>query len=250
MKSLGDEAKMEAFVDEVANLVRSQSASIFGNVFVVFPVAYLLGMALLATQEIPVDAEKAAKTVDSLSLLGPSALFAAFTGVLLWFSSVLAGWVDNWFHYRRLGPAIAAHRRLAYVLGPSTMQRVAGFLDREIAGLTANISLGFLLGSVPAFFAFYGLPVEVRHVTLSSGQLAAAVVVLGWGIAASASFWLAVTGIALIGALNVGVSFALALNVAIQARDVESIRRRRVYGAILRRMATEPASFLYPRRES
>ncbi|HEX5628717.1 MAG TPA: hypothetical protein VFX72_04030 [Usitatibacteraceae bacterium] len=250
MKNLGDAAKMEAFVDEVANLVRSQSASIFGNVFVVFPVAYLLGMALLAVHGIPVDAGKAAKTVDSLSILGPSALFAAFTGVLLWFSSVLAGWVDNWFHYRRLGPAIASHRRLAYVLGPSTMQRVAGFLDREIAGLTANISLGFLLGSVPAFFAFYGLPVEVRHVTLSSGQLAAAVVVLDWEIATTASFWMAVAGIALIGALNVGVSFALALNVAIQARDVEGIRRARVYGAILRRMLTEPASFLYPRRES
>ena len=248
MRNLDDRAKMEAFVDEVANLVRSQSASIFGNVFVVFPVAYLLGAALLATHEIPVDANKAAKTVDSLSVLGPSALFAAFTGVLLWFSSVLAGWVDNWFHYRRLGPAIAAHRRLAYAFGPSTMQRVAGFLDREIAGLTANISLGFLLGSVPVFFAFYGLPVEVRHVTLSSGQLAATVVVLGWGIAATASFWLAVAGIALIGVLNVGVSFALALNVAIQARDVEGTRRRSVYRAILRRMLREPASFLFPRK--
>jgi site-specific recombinase len=247
MKDLDDQAKMDAFVDEVTNLVRSQSASIFGNVFVVFPVAYLLGMALLATHEIPVDAAKAAKTVDSLSVLGPSALFAAFTGVLLWFSSVLAGWVDNWFHYRRLGPAIAAHRRLAYAFGPSTMQRVAAFLNREIAGLTANISLGFLLGSLPVFFAFYGLPVEVRHVTLSSGQLAAAVVVLGWGIATTASFWMAVAGIALIGALNVGVSFALALNVAIQARDVEGIRRRAVYVAIARRMATDPASFLFPR---
>jgi len=250
MRDLDDKVKMEAFVDEVANLVRSQSASIFGNVFVVFPVSYLLGMALLAAHDIPIDAEKAAKTVDSLSILGPSALYAAFTGVLLWFSSVLAGWVDNWFHYRRLGPAIASHRRLAYVFGPSATQRVAGFLNREIAGLTANISLGFLLGSVPVVLAFYGLPVEVRHVTLSSGQLAATAVVLGWGIAASASFWLAVAGIALIGALNVGVSFALALNVAIQARGAEGVRRRSVYGAILRRMTRAPASFLFPRRQS
>lgn len=249
MRNLDDQARMDAFVDEVANLVRSQSASIFGNVFVVFPVAYLLGMALLATDAIPVDAAKAAKTVDSLSILGPSAIFAAFTGVLLWFSSVLAGWVDNWFHYRRLGPAIASHRRLAYAFGPSAMQRVAGFLDREIAGLTANISLGFLLGSLPVMFAFYGLPIEVRHVTLSSGQLAATVVVLGWGIVASASFWLAVAGLALIGALNVGVSFALALNVAIQARGVEGIRRRAIYGAILRRMLRQPSSFLFPRAE-
>jgi site-specific recombinase len=250
MRNLDDKTRMDAFVDEVANLVRSQSASIFGNVFVVFPVAYLLGMALLAAHGIPVDAAKAARTVDSLSILGPSAIYAAFTGVLLWFSSVLAGWVDNWFHFRRLGPAIASHRRLAYVLGPSTMQRVAGFLDREIAGLTANISLGFLLGSLPVVFAFYGLPLEVRHVTLSSGQLAATVAVLGWGIAADASFWLAVAGIALIGVLNVGVSFALALNVAIQARDMAGIRRRAVYGAIARRMMSAPASFLFPRKES
>ncbi len=247
MRNLEDEARMEAFVDEVANLVRSQSASIFGNVFVVFPVAYLLGMALLAAHEIPVDAGKAAKNVDSLSILGPSAIYAAFTGVLLWFSSVLAGWVDNWFHYRRLGPAVASHRRLAYAFGPSTMQRVAGFLDREIAGLTANVSLGFLLGSLPVVFAFYGLPLEVRHVTLSSGQLAATVVVLGWGIVATAPFWLAVAGLALIGALNVGMSFALALNVAIQARNIEGIRRRAVYGAIVRRMVTAPASFLFPK---
>jgi site-specific recombinase len=250
MKDLADPARMEAFVDEVANLVRSQSASIFGNVFVVFPVAYLLGLALAGAFEIPVDARKAAKTVESLSILGPSVVFAAFTGVLLWMSSVLAGWVDNWFHYRRLGPAIAGHRRLAYAFGPSTMQRMAGFLDREIAGLAANISLGFLLGSLPVVFAFYGLPLDVRHVTLSSGQLAAAVVVQGWGVAASAPFWLAVAGIAAIGVLNVGVSFALALQVAIRARNVTGIGRRAVYGAILRRMIREPATFLFPRKEA
>jgi site-specific recombinase len=248
MKGLQDGARMEAFVDEVANLVRSQSAGIFGNVFVVFPVAWLLGTLMAVSLGLnPVDTGKAVKTIDSLSLLGPSAFFAAFTGVLLWFSAILAGWVDNWFAYRRLGEAIAAHRRLVYVFGPSAMRRLGGFLSREIAGLTANISLGFMLGSVPVLLAFYGLPVEVRHVTLSSGQLAAAIVTLGWGVVSTAPFWLAVAGIAVIGALNVGVSFALALQVAIRARDIGSVGRRAVYGAILRRMLREPASFLFPK---
>ncbi|MBL0142102.1 MAG: recombinase [Betaproteobacteria bacterium] len=249
MKGLADRGKMEAFVDEVANLVRSQSASIFGNVFVVFPAAYLLGLVLANAFTIPMDAHKASKTVESLSALGPSALFAAFTGVLLWFSSVLAGWVDNWFHCRRLGPAIAAHRRLAFVFGPSTMQRVAGFLDREIAGLAANLSLGFLLGLVPVAFDFFGLPVEVRHVTLSTGQLAAAMVVLGWSFLATSAFWLAVAGIAVIGVLNVGVSFALALQVAVRARETDGAARGAVYGAILRRLVREPVTFLFPKKE-
>jgi site-specific recombinase len=247
MKHLGDAARMESFVDDVANLVRSQSASIFGNVFAVFPVAYLLGLALASAFAIPLDAQKAAKTVGSLSILGPSALFAAFTGVLLWFSSVLAGWVDNWFHYRQLGPAIAGHRRLVYVFGPSPMQRVATFLDHEIAGLTANVSLGLLLGLVPDVLAFFGLPIEVRHVTLSTGQLAASVVVLGWSVAMTGAFWLAVAGIALIGVLNVGVSFALALQVAIRARESSGASRGAIYRAIRRRMLTAPASFLFPR---
>ena len=177
------------------------------------------------------------------------ALFAAFTGVLLWVSSVLAGWVDNWFAFRRIGPALAGHRPLVYLFGPSRMQRVAGFLSREIAGLTANVSLGFMLGSVPVIFAFYGLPVEVRHVTLSTGQLAASVVALGWGVALTHAFWMAVAGIAAIGALNVGVSFALALNVAIGARESPGVGRAAIYRAILGRMVSDPKSFLFPRKD-
>jgi len=128
------------------------------------------------------------------------------------------------------------------------MQRAGNFLSSEIAGLTANVSLGFMLGSVPVILGFYGLPVEVRHVTLSSGQLAAAVVTLGWGVAATAPFWLAVAGIALIGALNVGVSFALALNVAIGARTGSGVSRGTLYRAVLRRLLTRPLSFLFPPR--
>jgi site-specific recombinase len=172
------------------------------------------------------------------------------TGVLLWVSSVLAGWVDNWFAFRRLGPAIAGHRRFVYLFGPSRMRRFADFLGREIAGLTANVSLGFMLGLVPVFFAFFGLPVEVRHVTLSSGQLAASVVALGWGVALTAPFWLAVAGIAVIGVLNVGVSFALALNVAIGARESPGLGRRTIYRAILGRIASDPKSFVFPRKDS
>jgi len=250
MRNLADPARMAAFLDEVGALVRSQSAGIFGNVFVVFPVTYALGMLLVhAAGFAPVDGAKAAKTIDSVSLLGPSALFAAMTGVLLWLSSVLAGWVDNWFAFRRLGPAIAGHRRFVYLFGPSRMQRFAGFLSREIAGLTANVSLGLMLGLAPVFFAFFGLPVEVRHVTLSSGQLAASVAAVGWGVAVTAPFWLAVAGIAVIGVLNVGVSFALALNVAIGARESPGVGRRAIYRAILGRMASDPKSFLFPAKD-
>ena len=85
-----------AFVDETIALIRSQVAAIVGNLALVFPVA--LGVQLAASKVLGHDlisAEKAQATINSFSLLGPTAFFAAFTGVLLWLSSLTAGWADN-----------------------------------------------------------------------------------------------------------------------------------------------------------
>ncbi|QJR16927.1 site-specific recombinase [Usitatibacter palustris] len=249
MQGVDDPKKMDALVDEVADLVRSQSAAIFGNLLAVAPVAVAIYYLLTSVVGLaPVDPEKALKVMDSLSIWGPTLLFAAFTGVLLWFSSVVAGWVENWFVYRELGPAIEHHRRLRYVFGPSGARRIARFFEHEIAGFASNVSLGFMLGSIPVILLFYGVPLEVRHVTLSTGQLASAVSALGVESMLRPGFWLAVAGIAGIGTLNLGVSFALALNVAIRARGISGVTRWRVYRAIIRRMISRPATFLFPPR--
>ena len=50
--------------------------------------------------------------LESLTLLGPTALYAAFTGVLLFASSLIAGWVENWFVWHRLDSAIAWNPRI------------------------------------------------------------------------------------------------------------------------------------------
>ncbi|APV49214.1 hypothetical protein BWI17_05670 [Betaproteobacteria bacterium GR16-43] len=248
MKGLDDPERMRELVDEVVDLVRSQSAAIFGNLLAVAPVALLLNYLLSALLGAPlIDAEKAMKTMHSISIVGPAVLFAAFTGVLLWLSSVFAGWVENWFYYRELPLAIASHRRLAYVVGPSGAVRVSKFFEDHIAGLAGNVSLGFMLGSIPVILAFYGLPIEVRHVTLSTGQLASAVGTLGFATLETRDFWLAVAGIAGIGVMNLGVSFALALHVAVRARELPVPGQMAMYGAILKRMARRPLSFLVVR---
>ena len=55
--------------------------------------------------------------------LGPTLLFAAFTGVLLFVSSLIAGWVENWFVFQRLDSAIAWNPRIVAVLGQARAQR-------------------------------------------------------------------------------------------------------------------------------
>ena len=127
--------------------------------------------------------------------------------------------MDNWFVLHRLEPALAQHRKLQRWLGPSRARRLAHWLGHNIAGLAGNISLGVMLGMVPAIAAFFGLPLDVRHVTLSTGQVTAALAALGPESVRQAATLRAIVGILGIGALNLLVSFGLALFVTIRARN-------------------------------
>ena len=117
-----------AFVDEAFDLLRSQAASIFGNLATVVPSVVLVDLlARWALGHALLPAEKAASTLGSLSLLGPTPLYAAITGVLLFLSSLAAGWADNWFVLRDLEPGIGTSRGLCAALGRGrTAARRAG----------------------------------------------------------------------------------------------------------------------------
>ncbi|MGV3725529.1 site-specific recombinase [Hydrogenophaga sp.] len=237
------------FVDEVANLFRSQIASIVGNIGLVIPVVVLISLGMhFATGEAMIDETKARQVLKDISLLGPLVLFAAFTGVLLFASSIIAGWVENWYVFHNLDSAMQHNPRFTAVLGRERAARWAGFMRRNISGLAANISLGFMLGLVPAFMAFFGIGLDVRHVTLSAGQVAAAVVALGWTVFKEPAFWWAVAGVLAIGPINLGVSFYLAFRLALQAQGVSEVNRQLIRAAIKRRIRAAPLSFLVPPR--
>jgi site-specific recombinase len=251
-EKLGDVANDEAvegFVDEVANLIRSQAAGIFGNLAAVIPVVLAVqGLWQLAFPTPLISVADAKHVLQANTLLGPTAFFAAFTGVLLFTSSLIAGWAENWFVWHRLDSAIAWNPRFVARLGSARAQRWGAYWRANISGFTSNISLGLMLGLVPAVAVFFGLPIEVRHVTLATGQLAAAVGTLGWGTLATPGFWWCVAGIAVIGPLNLGVSFLLAFRVALRSRGIRLADRSRIYRAIRRRLWTEPSSFILPPR--
>jgi hypothetical protein len=96
------------------------------------------------------------------------------------------------------------------------------------------------------FAAFFGLGLEVRHVTLSAGQIGAAMAALGWEVLHSNIFWWAVALLPVNGALNVTVSFYLAFRVALRAHNVSGVDRSRIYSAIRRRLRAAPLSFFRP----
>jgi site-specific recombinase len=85
-------------------------------------------------------------------------------------------------------------------------------------------------------------------VTLSTGSLALSASTLGPQVLATIGFWLACAGIVVVGVLNLGVSFALALWVAIRATGAGALSRRRVFRAVVARFVAAPRDFLLPPR--
>jgi site-specific recombinase len=241
--------RLRGFVDEVANLMRSQVAAITGNLLLVVPAALAVQAILLlaGSGHLP-DPDHARQYIDSLSLWSAAPFYAAFTGVLLWLSAVIAGWFENWATFRKLPEAIAQSPRIVALLGPERAVRAARVIEDNVAALGGNVSLGILLGMEPVIAAFFGLPLEVRHVTLSTGQLALASWSFGTGIFALPAFWWAVAGIGMIGFLNLTVSFGLALSVAIRSTGRGAVSRRRLRHAVFSRVRAAPLDFLRPPR--
>jgi len=244
------EEQIETFVDRVAQLIRSQAAGIVGNVAMCAPLVLAAQWLAKTVFGAPlVGAETAEYVLGSLTLLGPTVLFAAFTGVLLFASSLVAGWAENWFVLHRLDSAMAWNPRIVATLGAARARRWSSWSRANVSGLAANISLGMMLGLAPALVDFLGPPLEVRHVTLSSGQLGAALGALGWPLLAEPAFWWCMAGIAATGVLNVTVSFWLAFKVALSSRGVRLKDRSRIAAAMRRRLFTRPLSFVWPPRD-
>ena len=255
-RSLSDASPLEGdavtrLASLIASISRSQLAAAAGNVLTVIPCALGFDLAWRAvTGHSLLAPAKAEYVVHSLAAVHSGTIpYAALTGVLLWLSSVAAGWFENWITYRRLPEALAAHRRLRRLLGAERAARLAKALEQGASSAAGSVALGVLLGAVPAHGTFLGLPLDVRHVTLSTGSLVLAATSLGGSGAASA--WLeAVLGILVIGTLNLGVSFACALAVALRAHDTWRTRTsrmsKRLAFALARTFVTNPKPFFLP----
>lgn len=241
--------QLEGLMPLIARIARSQFAAAIGNVSMVIVTAFAVDFILVRITGHnflgPDDAKSQIASFDPFS--SGTILFAAFTGVLLWISSLVAGWFENWVVYRRLPEAIQHKAR--GTLGEKRAKKIAHFLEHESAGFGGSVALGFLLGMVPVFAKFFGIPLETRHITLSSGSLTFAISSVGvdevgWGAVVKA--WI---GIGFIGLMNFGVSFALAMLVALRARDVPRGERLTLPFAVLRYFFKHPIQFFYPPRE-
>jgi site-specific recombinase len=238
---------LSGLVTMTARITRSQLAAAAGNIGAVIPTSLAFNAYYQQKTGHPFLDEEGAEHM--LASLHPThsgtVFFAALTGVLLWLSSVAAGWLENWAVYRRLPEAIAQHRLGRYV-GRRTTAWASRVFQHNISGFGGNVAAGFLLGMTPVIGKFLGLPLEVRHVTLSTGALTLAAAERGIGIVREPAFHAAVLGIFVVFLMNLTVSFNLALAVALRAREVSWRDRVPMLVSIFVTLARSPLQFFFP----
>ncbi|MES2801217.1 MAG: hypothetical protein V4654_01890 [Bdellovibrionota bacterium] len=200
---------------EIDAVFKSQFLAVLGNVGIVIPT--VLGLSYLSDSMLNqsfMTPEKATAQIDSMAVFSFTPFYAVLTGYFLWFSTFISGVADNFFKVYQFDKLILNSPKILSFLSPARKRKWVEFFKNNFGALMGNLVLGFILGLVPVFGTFLGLPLDVRHVTLSAGTLAAAVYTLGFDLFSHPAIYLAIVGVIITGILNLSVSFMISLRVA------------------------------------
>jgi site-specific recombinase len=247
-RSYGKE-RLDRVAEFVCRITRSQLASAAGNILAVFFGCLVFARLWDWLFSRPyLDISSAEHVYETLNpIASGTVIYAALTGLILWISALAGGWFENFATFNHLPKAIAEHP-LGKIFGPERMKKLAGFVDVNVSGWTTCIVLGYLLGFVPAFGKVLGIPLDVRHVTLSTGTLVLAAASLGREWLYRGWFIQTLFGVGVIFALNLGVSFSIAAAVGLKAYGVSRADQLKIMRYTLKTFFKSPRRFLIPPR--
>ncbi|MBP0599474.1 site-specific recombinase [Herbaspirillum sp. LeCh32-8] len=246
----GRNLDIDSLVDVIVKVFRTQFIAVLGNLTIAFPVAYLLaaGYFGLAGTHF-VDADKAGHLLHDLDPIGSLALFhAAIAGVCLFLAGLISGYYDNKALYTRMAQRVVRARWLTGVIGRRGAQKLGTYLETGLGGLMGNFYFGIMLGTIGTVGFLLGLPIDIRHITFSAANLAIAMEALQWHVGMS-TFVLSAAGVLAVGAVNLWVSFSLALFVALRSRQVRFRQGGKLVKALLSRLLKNPGSFFWPPKD-
>ena len=238
------ESKLTEFVSRITS---TQLAAALGNVTAVsIGALFFEKLWMMVFSKSYLAHETATHVYETLHpLASGTAFYAAITGVILWTAALAGGWVENFAVYYRLTDAVAQHP-LGSTIGEVRLKKFARVLKRNLGGWSTSIVLGYLLGFTPVIGHFFGLPLDVRHVTLSTGTLALAVAHFGTRSLSHNWFYTAVEGIGVIFILNLFVSFSIAAYVGLRAYDVSGREQFEILRFLVVDGLKSPLRFIWP----
>ncbi len=230
----------------VAKASRSQIASFFGNLIIVFPITFLLawGYDVVFHQKIA-EGDAAMKMLkDQHPWRSLSLLYACFTGFFLFASGIIAGYWQNKIRYGRIRDRLKEHPALKFSMSAKRLDRLANWVERNFGALVGNIALGFFLGFAGILGKILGIPFDIRHITISAGN--SAIGVYGLGIENIPPYFLLAVfgGVLCIGFLNFLVSFSLAFLVAVKSRGIRFAQYPRFFRILGKYFLRHPREFI------
>ncbi len=243
--------EMDNLVAMIANTMRSQLVAIFGNVVIVIPVAMLLAWGVLHyTGEHFITPDKAHQLLATIDPVHSGSLvYAGVAGICLFLSGLIAGYHDNLAVYNRIPQRLRAVTWLQKLLGVPRLERVAQYIENNLGALAGNFYFGCLLGGMSGLGILLGLPIDIRHITFSSAFVGFASFSLDFMLSWQAAAYAAL-GLVLIGLVNLGVSFSLALYVAMKSRKVRFKQWRQLLRSLATRINQHPGEFILPPKKS
>lgn len=234
----------------VSKVSRSQMASFIGNLIIVWPVTFVLAWLYdLCFGKPLVAGDAAMKLIDgqhpwhSLSLL-----YACNTGVFLFLSGLIAGYVQNKMNYGRIARRITEHPILRQAVPRTRLERIANYLDGHAGSLAGNISLGFFLGMASTVGDLFGIGFDIRHITIAAANSSIGLYGVGWNNVSFSYMAVVVIGILGIGFFNFMVSFALAFIVAVRSRGVKLRDYPEFLSILWKYFRSHPLDFFRPRK--
>ncbi len=231
----------------IVKTFRSQMIAVFGNFIIALPVGIIIGVMWAQLFKKPVI--NVAKSFDIFLSLNPfhslSLFYAAQAGVCLFLCGLIAGYFENWFIYHRIYERLVRHSLLKRVFGEIKLKKIVEYIKIHIGALSGNFILGCFLGTLPIIGYITGLPLDIRHITFSSGQLGLSLVTIFRELSGLQIF-MGLIGVLMIGLVNLGVSFSLALLVAMKSRHINFTQGRHLLTLLWKYFLTRPRDFFLP----
>lgn len=234
----------------VARVVRSQFASFFGNLIVVFPVTYGIAWIFDLCFGHPLAEGAAAMKLlnDQHPWKSLSLLYAANTGVFLFISGLIAGFIQNKIQYSRVAERLQMHPGMRRTMAADRLAKLAHYIEHHAGSLTGNVILGFFLGMSGIIVKLFGIPFDIRHITISAGNVA----IGAYGIGIQHLHWRflleVIAGVLAIGFVNFMVSFSLAFIVAVKSRGIQLKDYPEFIRILWRYFKKYPLDFIRPRK--
>lgn len=238
------------FADLVSKLFRSQFIAFVGNVLLAFPVAMAIiyGLDVFFSQNLAVEkSEKLLKDLDPFN--SKAILHASIAGFYLFISGIISGNIGNNSIFFQIPDRIAKNQSIKRVFGAKFAKSLSKYYAKNWAGIVSNFWFGVFLGATAPIGFFFGLDLDIRHITFAAGNFALGLYGKDFNVD-SYTFWIALLTVFIIGFFNFLVSFSLSMFLAFRSRKLNFGEVSEIYREIFRYFLKNPLKFFIPLRST